>query len=46
VIEGYFMHDASLLFDDGRLWVVWGNGNLHLVELEPDGSAVKAGAEA
>ena len=46
VIEGYFMHDASLLFDDGRLWVVWGNGDLHLVELEPDGSAVKAGAEA
>ena len=46
VIEGYFMHDASLLFDDGRLWVVWGNGNLNLVELEPDGSAVKAGAEA
>ena len=46
VIEGYFMHDASLLFDEGRLWVVWGNGNLNLVELEPDGSAVKAGAEA
>ena len=46
VIEGYFMHDASLLFDDGRLWVVWGNGDIHLVELEPDGSAVKAGAEA
>ena len=46
VIEGYFMHDASLLFDDGRLWVVWGNGNLNLVELEPDGSAVKAGTEA
>ena len=46
VIEGYFMHDASLLFDDGRLWVVWGNGDLYLAELEPDGSAVKAGTEA
>ena len=46
VIEDYFMHDASLLFDEGRLWVVWGNGDLFLVELEPDGSAVKAGAEA
>ena len=45
VIEDYFMHDASLLFDDGRLWVVWGNGELHLVELEPDGTGVKAGAE-
>ena len=46
VIDGYFMHDASLLFDEGRLWVVWGNGDLYLVELEPDGSGVKAGAEA
>ena len=46
-IEGYFMHDASLLFDDdGRIWVVWGNGSLYLAELEPDGSAVKAGTEA
>ena len=44
VIDGYFMHDGSLLFDEGRLWVVWGNGDLHLVELEPDGSAVKFGA--
>ena len=46
VIEGYFMHDASLLFNEDRLWVVWGNGDLHLAELEPDGSAVKAGTEA
>ncbi len=45
-IEGYFMHDASLLFDNDRLWVVWGNGDLYLAELEPDGSAVKAGTEA
>lgn len=45
-IEGFFMHDASLLFDDdNRLWVAWGNGEIHLVELEPDGSAVKAGAQ-
>ncbi|MBR1569560.1 MAG: glycoside hydrolase 43 family protein [Bacteroidales bacterium] len=44
-IEGFFMHDASLLFDDDdRLWVIWGNGDLHLAELEPDGSGVKAGA--
>ena len=46
VIEGYFMHDASLLFDEGRIWVVWGNGTLYLAELEPDGSGVKAGTEA
>ena len=41
VFEDWFFHDPSLLFDDGRLWVVWGNGELRLVELEPDGSAVK-----
>lgn len=37
------MHDASMLFDDGRLYVVWGNGDLRITELEPDGSALKAG---
>lgn len=45
VFDDWFFHDPSLLFDDGRLWVVWGNGDLKLVELEPDGSAVKAGAK-
>lgn len=44
-IEGFFMHDASLLFDGDRLFVVWGNGDLRMTELEPDGSAVKAGAQ-
>ena len=36
-------HDASLLFEDGRVYVVWGNGEIHITELEPDLSAVKAG---
>lgn len=36
-------HDAGLLFEDGRAFVVWGNGNLRLTELEPDLSAVKQG---
>ena len=36
-------HDASLLFEDGRVFVVWGNGDLYITELEPDLSAVKAG---
>lgn len=36
------MHDASMLFDDdGRLYLVWGNGDLYITELEPDGSAIK-----
>ena len=40
-LEGKF-HDASMLFDnDGRLYILWGNGDLHLTELEPDASAVK-----
>lgn len=38
-------HDASMLFEDGHLYVVWGNGEIHIIELEPDGSAIKAGAE-
>ena len=37
------MHDASMLFDDGRLFVVWGNGDLRITELEPDASAIKEG---
>lgn len=41
-LEGKF-HDASMLFDDGRLFILWGNGDLHLTELEPDASAVKKG---
>lgn len=40
VFDDWFFHDPSLLFDEGRLWVVWGNGDLKLVELAPDGSRV------
>ena len=36
-------HDASLLFEDGRVFVVWGNGDLYITELEPDLSAIKPG---
>lgn len=42
VIERPF-HDASLLFEDGRVYVVWGNGELRITELEPDLSGVKEG---
>lgn len=37
------MHDASMLFDNGRLFVAWGNGDIRLTELEPDASAIKEG---
>ena len=36
-------HDASLLFEDGRVYVVWGNGEIHITELESDLTAVKEG---
>lgn len=43
VIDEAF-HDASLLFDDdGRVYVVWGNGELYIAELEPDLSGLKEG---
>lgn len=36
-------HDATLLFEDGRVFVVYGNGTLYITELEPDLSAIKEG---
>ena len=40
VFDDWFFHDPGLLFDEGRLFVVWGNGDLRLVELASDGSVV------
>ena len=34
-IEGYY-HDLSLLFDDDRVFVTYGNREIHLTELKPD----------
>lgn len=37
-------HDASILFDDdGRVYVVWGQGTLRITELKPDLSGVLEG---
>ncbi len=36
-------HDASLFFEDGRVYVIWGNGDIRITELEPDLSGVKPG---
>lgn len=46
VFDKWFFHDPGLLFDDGRLWVIWGNGDLRLTELKADGSGVLGGQEA
>ncbi|MBQ2501248.1 MAG: glycoside hydrolase 43 family protein, partial [Bacteroidales bacterium] len=36
-------HDASLLFEDGHVYVVWGNGDLRITELKPDLTGVLEG---
>ncbi|MBO4899954.1 MAG: family 43 glycosylhydrolase [Lachnospiraceae bacterium] len=42
-IDGFY-HDNSILFDDdGRVYIVYGNRELHLTELKPDLSAPKPG---
>ncbi|MCP8898124.1 glycoside hydrolase 43 family protein [Gilvimarinus xylanilyticus] len=36
-------HDASLVFDQGRAFLLYGNNDINLVELTADASAVKPG---
>ncbi|MCQ2457330.1 MAG: glycoside hydrolase 43 family protein [Clostridia bacterium] len=44
IIEGCFFHDCSVLFDDdGRVYIVSGNREIHLTEMEPDLSRPKEG---
>jgi len=44
VLDKNFFHDASLLFDnDGRVYVVYGNTDIHVTELRPDLTAVLEG---
>lgn len=40
---GSYYHDASLLFDNGRVFVVHGTDNISIVELNAEATAVKAG---
>lgn len=40
VIQGLH-HDPALLFDDGRVFVFHGNGDIRITELETDGTALK-----
>lgn len=39
-LDGLF-HDASLVFEDGRVFLLYGNNDIHLVELTADASALK-----
>ncbi len=34
-------HDASLVFDQGRVFLIYGNDDIHLVELNAEATAVK-----
>lgn len=43
-IEGKFFHDCSVLFDDdGRVYVAYGNREIHITEMEPDLSKPREG---
>lgn len=41
-IEGFY-HDCSLLFDDDRVYLIYGNADIHLTELKEDLSGPKPG---
>ncbi|NLL47839.1 MAG: glycosyl hydrolase 43 family protein [Firmicutes bacterium] len=38
-----FLHDMSLLFDDGQVYLVHGSGDIRILELTSDATAVKPG---
>jgi len=43
-LAGGVYHDMSLLFDDdGRVYMVYGNGTIRIVELTSDATAIKSG---
>lgn len=39
------MHDHSLFFDGGEIYMIWGGGRIYIAELLPDFSGVKAGTQ-
>jgi beta-xylosidase len=38
-----FMHDPALFFDDGRVFVIYGSGDIQITELTADATAIKEG---
>ena len=39
------MHDHTLVFEDGKVYLIWGAGKFTMVELEEDLTGVKPGSE-
>ncbi|OOG19239.1 glycoside hydrolase [Sphingobacterium sp. CZ-UAM] len=39
------LHDHSLFFDHGKIYIIWGSGRLHMAELKTDLSGIRAGTE-
>lgn len=39
------LHDHSLFFENGKTYILWGGGRLHMAELAPDFSGIKPGTE-
>ncbi|MBT2657165.1 glycoside hydrolase 43 family protein [Bacillus sp. ISL-18] len=42
IFEGVY-HDPALLFDENRVFVIYGNGDIHITELTEDVTAIKPG---
>ncbi|MDY8023409.1 glycoside hydrolase 43 family protein [Paenibacillus polymyxa] len=42
-VLGSYYHDASLLFDNGRVLLVYGSDDIRIIELTSDAKAVKSG---
>ncbi|MFS8215368.1 family 43 glycosylhydrolase [Paenibacillus polymyxa] len=42
-VLGNYYHDASLLFDNGRVFLVYGSDNISIIELTADAKAIKPG---
>lgn len=42
-VLGSYYHDASLLFDNGRVFLAYGSDNISLIELTADAKAIKSG---
>lgn len=39
------LHDHSLFFDHGKIYMIWGSGRLQIAELESDLSGIRVGTE-
>lgn len=39
------LHDHTLLFDDGKVYMIWGGGEIKIIELESDLSGIKPNTE-